>query len=153
MLEGLRYRGGIDQWLWLLHRLTGVGILVFLVVHIIDTFLVVYKPAWYDHTVRVYGGYWGETYLWPLRWGFRIAELGLIASVVFHAINGTRIVLVDFWSKGSLRRGTLMNVVLAIFLLIMIPVVAVVFTPLLKKSDHWKVPSDEADPPAAMADK
>ncbi|GAC1335314.1 MAG: hypothetical protein NVSMB14_02660 [Isosphaeraceae bacterium] len=150
MLDGLRYRGGINQWWWLIHRLTGIGILTFLVIHIIDTFLVVYKPDWYDHTVGVYGGVFMGGYYWPLRWGFRLSELGLIAAVLFHAINGTRIIILDFWSRGNANRGFLLNVVGVIFLLIMIPVAAVVFSPLLKTSNHWKMPIDEVAPPAAV---
>src|SRR5579875_3770564 len=39
MGEGLRYGGGVGQWSWLIHRLTGLGVLLFLVIHIVDTFL------------------------------------------------------------------------------------------------------------------
>ena len=31
------YRGGIGQWSWALHRFTGVGVLIFLCLHILDT--------------------------------------------------------------------------------------------------------------------
>ena len=55
-VEGLRYGGGVGQWSWLAHRLTGLGVLFFLVIHIIDTFLVVAFPAEYDFTVSIYGG-------------------------------------------------------------------------------------------------
>lgn len=150
LLEGLRYRGGLNQWWWLIHRLTGIGILIFLVVHIIDTFLVVYKPAWYDHTVGIYGGVFMGGYYWPMRWGFRISELALIASVVFHAINGLRIIILDFWPRGNENRGFLLNVVGVIFLAIMIPVAAIVFSPLLKASNHWKMPPEEAEPTATV---
>src|SRR4051812_29485902 len=40
-VEGLRYGGGIGQWSWLVHRVTGLGILLFLVIHVLDTFFVV----------------------------------------------------------------------------------------------------------------
>ena len=98
---GLRYGGGIGQWSWLAHRLSGLGILFFLVVHITDTFFVVFAPDWYDHTVAIYGGIWFDgNYYWPLRWAFRVAELGLIASVVFHAVNGVGVILYDLWPAG-----------------------------------------------------
>src|SRR3954451_8713249 len=84
LVEGLRYGGGVGQWSWLAHRLTGLGVLIFLVIHVIDTFLVVAFPAEYDFTVSIYGGTFNGAYYWPLRWLFRVAELGLIASVVFH---------------------------------------------------------------------
>jgi succinate dehydrogenase / fumarate reductase cytochrome b subunit len=142
----LRYGGGIGQWSWLAHRLTGLGILFFLVIHIVDTFLVVAQPEWYDHTVAVYGGMVGSSYFWPLRWGFRIGEWGLIASVLFHALNGLRIVLFDFWPRATHHQRTIFRVVMVLFIAIMIPVTAVVFYPLLQTPDHWKVPSAQAGP-------
>ena len=43
-------------------------------------------------------------YYWPLRWAFRVGELGLIASVVFHAVNGVGVILYDLWPNGALHR-------------------------------------------------
>jgi succinate dehydrogenase / fumarate reductase cytochrome b subunit len=121
-IEGLRYAGGIGQWSWVLHRVTGLGVLVFLLIHVLDTFLVVAFPAEYDWTVSIYGGVVSGVYYWPVRWGFRFAELGLIASVVFHAINGLRIVLFDFWPRSAAYQRQLFWGVLVAFSTIMIPV-------------------------------
>ncbi len=79
------------------------------VIHIIDTFLVVAYPAEYDFTVDIYGGVFDGIYFWPLRWAFRAAELGLIACVLFHAINGVRIVLFDFWPKSADHQQALLD--------------------------------------------
>jgi succinate dehydrogenase / fumarate reductase cytochrome b subunit len=145
--EGLSYSGGIGQWSWLLHRLTGLGILLFLIIHIVDTFLVVWQPAWYDHTVSIYGGRIGMGYYWPLRWFFRIGEWGLIASVVFHALNGLRIVLFDFWPPAARLQRELFRIVMIVFVVIMVPVTYVVFTPLLSTpASPWVVPAGEASP-------
>ena len=65
-----------------------------------------------------------------LRWGFRLAELGLIASVLFHAINGIRIVLFDFWPRGARYHRELFQAVVVVFFAIMIPVAAWVVWPL-----------------------
>ncbi len=99
---------------------------MFLVVHIIDTFLVVAYPAEYDFTVAIYGGTFAGHYYAFLRWGFRFAELALIACVVFHAVNGVRIVLFDFWPRASLYQKPIFWIVMAVFLAIMIPVTVVV---------------------------
>jgi len=131
LVEGLRYGGGVGQWSWLLHRITGLGIALFLVVHIIDTFLVVAYPAEYDFTVAIYGGTFAGTYYWPLRWGFRISELALIACVVFHAVNGVRIVLFDFWPRAAQLQRTIFWVVMVVFWAIMLPVTFVVLGALL----------------------
>ena len=129
--EGLRYGGGIGQWSWLAHRASGLGILFFLVIHITDTFLVIAFPYTYDHTVALYGGVWfNGRYYWPLRWAFRLGELGLIASVLFHAINGCGVILYDFWSRGTLYRRTILKVVQFVFWGLMIPATIAVLLPL-----------------------
>ena len=136
ILEGLRYGGGIGQWSWLAHRLSGLGILLFLVIHITDTFFVVFAPDWYDHTVAIYGGVWfnGE-YYWPLRWAFRLAELGLIAAVVFHAVNGVGVILYDLWPNGALYKKQIMTAVLVVFAAIMLICTPIVLYPLRKAPD------------------
>ena len=137
VLDGLRYGGGLGQWTWLLHRLTGLGILFFLLVHVLDTFFVVVVPAWYDHTVAIYGGIWFDgNYYVALRWLFRVAELGLIASVVFHAVNGLGVILYDFWRKGSLYRKEILRVVQIVFWIIMIPTTVKVLEPLTHAPDR-----------------
>lgn len=136
VVEGLRYGGGVGQWSWLLHRLTGLGILLFLIVHVVDTFLVVAYPAEYDFTVAIYGGTFAGQYYWPLRWLFRVSELGLIASVLFHAVNGVRVVLFDFWPRGVRYQREIFWVVMAVFWAIMIPVTIWVLIPLAGPPAH-----------------
>lgn len=131
IVDGLRYGGGIGQWSWLAHRASGLGILFFLVIHITDTFLVIAFPYTYDHTVALYGGVWFDgKYYWPLRWAFRVGELGLIASVLFHAVNGCGVILYDFWSRGTLYRRTILKVVQFVFWGLMIPATIAVLLPL-----------------------
>lgn len=134
--EGLRYGGGIGQWSWLIHRVTGLGVLFFLIVHIIDTFLVVAYPAEYDFTVDIYGGVFWGTYYASLRWGFRFAELALIACVLFHSVNGVRIVLFDFWPGSSDHQRLLFKVAMIVFVLIMLPVTYVVLSALAGPPGH-----------------
>ena len=135
-VEGMRYGGGVGQWSWLIHRVTGLGILAFLIVHIIDTFLVVAFPAEYDFTVDIYGGVFAGTYFWPLRWGFRAAELGLIACVLFHAVNGVRIVLFDFWPKSADYQRLAFKIAMIVFTAIMIPVTWIVLAALAGPPGH-----------------
>jgi len=146
--DGLRYGGGLGQWSWLIHRLTGLGILFFLIIHVLDTFLVVVAPEWYDHTVAIYGGIWFDgNYYVLLRWFFRVAELGLIASVVFHAVNGLGVILYDFWAGGtSHRKGILTGVQIA-FWIIMIPTSLYVLYPLTQPPKHVESLESVAVPP------
>ncbi|MDX2035455.1 MAG: succinate dehydrogenase [Isosphaeraceae bacterium] len=160
IVEGLRYSGGVGQRSWLIHRITGLGVLAFLVIHIIDTFFVVAYPALYDHTVAIYGGVVSglgapfDGYYWPLRWLFRVAELGLIACVLFHSVNGVRVVLFDFWPRAVSIQKQIYTTVIVIFWAVMIPVTIWVLLPLLGPPAHAmpKVGLDAPAPILGLAD-
>lgn len=116
------YRGGEGQTAFYLHRFTGVGIFIFLVLHIIDTILVWWGPGLYNQVLAFY-----QT---P---AFRIVELVLIAAVVFHALNGIRIILVDFWESGTQYQVLLLRVVVAAFTLLMVPTAYLLLLPLFQE--------------------
>lgn len=149
---GLRYDGGLGQRAWLVHRITGIGIALFLLIHIVDTFIVVAYPRLYDHTVSIYGGVFNGSYFWPLRWAFRVGELGLIACVVFHAVNGVRIIAFDFWPALSQRRQAITAAVIVAFWAIMIPVTIWVLIPLVSTPNHWRIPASESEGPALVSE-
>ncbi|PYV14557.1 MAG: succinate dehydrogenase, cytochrome b556 subunit [Acidobacteria bacterium] len=52
--EYLTYRGKAGMWAWILHRLTGVGVLVFLLAHILDTAAIGWGPAPYNRMIELY---------------------------------------------------------------------------------------------------
>jgi succinate dehydrogenase / fumarate reductase cytochrome b subunit len=87
---GTVYRGHEGMWSWVLHRITGVGIFFFLLVHIMDTALVRVSPQLYDGVI--------STYKNPI---MGLGELVLVAAIGFHALNGLRIILIDFWNVGT----------------------------------------------------
>src|SRR2546429_6311614 len=87
---GTLYRGREGQWSWLAHRVTGVCIILFLFAHVVDTALVGWGPDAYNRVVRVYQN--------PAV-GF--LELGLVAAVLYHALNGVRIMITDFWPRAA----------------------------------------------------
>lgn len=147
---GLRYQGGVGQRTWLLHRITGIGIALFLLIHIVDTFIVVAYPRLYDHTVSIYGGVFNGAYFWPLRWGFRVGELALIACVVFHAFNGVRLIIFDFWPRMSEHRLAITAAVMMAFWAVMVPVTIWVLIPLASTPQHWQMPPAE-DVPALVS--
>jgi succinate dehydrogenase / fumarate reductase cytochrome b subunit len=105
------YRGSPGQWSWLFHRITGVAVILFLFVHIVDTSMVGWGPEAYDKVEAVYAN-----------WFVRLLELGLTAAVLYHAINGVKIMVYDFWSKGSRYYKQISIVSHAIFLVSMVPV-------------------------------
>jgi len=103
MPAGTLYRGKFGMWSWVLHRITGVAIFFFLLVHVLDTALVRVSPEAYDAVIG--------TYKTPL---IGLAELGLVAASLFHALNGVRIILIDFWRKGAKYQNQMLWVVIAI---------------------------------------
>jgi succinate dehydrogenase/fumarate reductase cytochrome b subunit len=52
---------------------------------------------------------------------FRIGEVGLMAAVLAHAINGLRIIAVDLWSKGSDYQKALNITAMVVFIAIFVP--------------------------------
>ena len=88
--RGTLYRGREGMWSWVLHRITGVAIFFFLLVHVLDTALIRVSPEAYDAVLGTYKN--------PI---MGIGEVVLVAAIAFHAYNGLRIIVVDFWSKGA----------------------------------------------------
>ena len=88
--RGTLYRGNEGMWSWVGHRITGVVIFFFLLVHVLDTALVRVSPEAYDAVIGTYQN--------PV---MAVGEVGLVAAIVFHAFNGLRIILVDFWKGGT----------------------------------------------------
>lgn len=110
MSTGTLYRGREGMWSWVLHRITGVAVFLFLFVHVLDTALVRVDPALYDAVI--------ETYKTPI---VNLMEVGLVGAVLFHALNGVRIVLIDFWSKGPKYQRVMLWTIVALWVIVMIP--------------------------------
>jgi succinate dehydrogenase / fumarate reductase cytochrome b subunit len=110
---GTLYRGRVGMWSWVLHRITGVAIFFFLLVHILDTALVRVSPEAYNVVI--------EAYKTPI---VGVAELGLVGAILFHGLNGLRVIAVDFWSKGTKLQSLMFWAVMAITV-----VLVLAFTP------------------------
>ncbi|PKW12696.1 succinate dehydrogenase, cytochrome b556 subunit [Saccharopolyspora spinosa] len=108
--KGRLYRGDLGMWSWVAHRITGVLTFFFLFVHVLDTALVRVSPNAYDTVI--------ETYKHPVMILF---ELGLLAAVLFHAFNGIRVMLVDFWAKGTKYQKPMLWTVVGLWLVLVIP--------------------------------
>jgi succinate dehydrogenase / fumarate reductase cytochrome b subunit len=98
------------MWSWVLHRITGVVTFFFLFVHVLDTALVRVNPEAYNDVI--------DTYKTPI---VGLMELGLVAAVLYHALNGIRVMLVDFWSKGPKYQRPMLWTIAIIWLVVMIP--------------------------------
>ena len=114
--ETLRYRGALGQWSWVLHRISGLGVVFFLTLHVIDTSWAVFYPQLYVEAIA--------TYQSPL---FTVGEFGLVACVVYHALNGLRIAIIDFkpiWWKYQQRAAIYVLIATAV---ILVPVFILMF--------------------------
>ena len=109
---GTLYRGREGMWTWVAHRITGVLIFFFLFAHVIDTAMVRVSPEAYNTAV--------ETYKNPI---VGVMEIGLVAAVLFHALNGIRLVLVDFWSNGPRYQRQMSYGVVGLFVVLLVPFV------------------------------
>jgi succinate dehydrogenase / fumarate reductase cytochrome b subunit len=108
------YRGDPGMWSWVLHRITGATIFFFLFVHVLDTALVRVSPQAYNEVV--------DTYKTPV---VGLMEVGLVAAVLYHALNGIRVILIDFWQHGPRYQRVMLWGVAAIWLAVMIPALGV----------------------------
>lgn len=106
---GTLYRGREGMWSWVLHRITGVAIFFFLLVHILDTALVRISPEAYNAVMASY-----KTVVMGL------GEIALVGAILFHALNGLRIILVDFWSKGTRYQKAMFYIVLILWTVLML---------------------------------
>ena len=83
------YRGKSGQWAFLFHRISGFLVFFFLLLHIVDVSLVNVSHELYDEVHQLYGNIL-----------LRIFECGLLFALLYHSLNGLRIVLVDFFPEG-----------------------------------------------------
>lgn len=102
------YRGDPGMWSWVLHRISGATIFFFLFVHVVDTALVRVSPQAYNEVV--------DTYKTPI---VGVMEAGLVAAVLFHALNGIRVILIDFWSQGPRYQRLMLWIVSVIWVVVM----------------------------------
>lgn len=108
--RGTLYRGREGMWSWVLHRITGVLLFFFLLVHVLDTALVRVSPEAYDIVINTYKN--------PV---VGLAEIGLVGAFLFHALNGIRVILVDFWFEGTRYHRQMLYGVLLLWVALMVP--------------------------------
>lgn len=113
------YRGREGMISWALHRLTGLGVLLFLLIHIADIYVVGYGPAEFDALLFIYKSI-----------PFRLMEIALVGALYYHAVNGVRIILIDFWDRAALIQRKLFYGAMAVFFLAFIPTAIMMLMPL-----------------------
>ena len=84
----LRYRGSEGMVAWAFHRISGIAIWSFVMLHVLDIYLAGGNPSVYNEILKFYASTPG-----------RILEVLLGAALLYHALNGVRILLMDFWPR------------------------------------------------------
>lgn len=104
------YNGDPGQYAWVFHRATGIGIVFFLLLHIVDIMLVGFGADVYDESVKFYG----NLEILPM-------EILLVGAVVYHTLNGLRVIAIDFTSWGIKKERMLFYAVLVLTVLVTLP--------------------------------
>lgn len=107
--SGTLYRGNEGMWSWVLHRITGVAIYFFLLVHVLDTALIRVSPEAYNAVMATYKN--------PI---MGLGEVVLVGAVVLHAMNGLRIILVDSWPWATKHQRLLFWIVMGLVAALML---------------------------------
>lgn len=86
LLAGAKYKGGGPMLAWVLHRITGLGMSVFVALHVIASFLT--QQLGSDLGIFINTIYQSLVF-----------QLFVIFGVLFHGVNGLRIIALDIWPK------------------------------------------------------
>jgi succinate dehydrogenase / fumarate reductase, cytochrome b subunit len=119
---GTLYRGRENMWTWVLHRISGVAILFYLFAHVADQALLNVSPESYNRVMDTYRNAF-----------VGMLEIGLAVLVIFHALNGLRIVLLDFWSKGIRLQRHMLAVQVVLFVALAVPPVLAIGSKVLRE--------------------
>jgi succinate dehydrogenase / fumarate reductase cytochrome b subunit len=104
---------------WAFHRISGVAIWAFVVLHVIDIYLVGGDPKAYNTLLQIYASPIG-----------RVVETLLGAALLYHALNGLRIIIMDFWPAFTRYHKILWYANWVIFALVGLPVAVIILKPI-----------------------
>jgi succinate dehydrogenase / fumarate reductase cytochrome b subunit len=106
----LRYRGSEGMIAWAFHRISGVAIWAFVLLHVLDIYLAGGNPNVYNDILRFYASLPG-----------RIMEILLGAALLYHGLNGLRILAMDFWPRLTLYHKQIWYANWVIFVVVGLP--------------------------------
>jgi succinate dehydrogenase / fumarate reductase cytochrome b subunit len=111
LFRAVTYRGREGQIAWMLHRVTGLGVFLFLALHIVDIFLMSFGPDIFETLLFIY-----HKFVFKLTIVF-----GLYLGLLYHGLNGIRVVTIDFWPEMGKRQAVLWRIQIVVFALLYIP--------------------------------
>lgn len=107
------YKPREGQLAWVFHRISGVAILLFLFGHILSTSVVVWGPSGPDMHTRL-----DEFYRLPI---FTLLFHPLLfAAVLYHALNGIRVIIIDWWSQSTHAHRPIFYAQMVVFAALMV---------------------------------
>jgi succinate dehydrogenase / fumarate reductase cytochrome b subunit len=115
IFQAVTYRGHEGQMAWMLHRVTGVGVFLFLAVHITNIFLMAFPADVFNSVLFLYHSLFFKL----------LSVFGLYLGVLYHALNGIRVMIVDFWPDAGRHQARLWRIQMVVFLLAFVPSAAV----------------------------
>jgi succinate dehydrogenase / fumarate reductase cytochrome b subunit len=114
----LRYRGSEGMLAWAFHRISGVAVWAFILLHVLDIWLVGAAPDLYNDVLVIYASPFG-----------RVVESLLGAALLYHALNGLRIIIMDFWPSMTRYHKQLWYANWVVFLVIGLPILVQIMAP------------------------
>jgi succinate dehydrogenase / fumarate reductase cytochrome b subunit len=114
----LRYRGSEGMLAWAFHRISGVAIWAFILLHVLDIWLAGVNPQLYDDVLKVYASPIG-----------RVGEALLGAALLYHALNGLRIIIMDFWPSMTRYHRQLWYANWVLFVIVGLPILIQIMAP------------------------
>ena len=109
-----------QRWAFLAHRVTGVAVFAFLLLHVLDVALYAASPARFDEVHELYGTA-----------ALRVFECLLLFAILFHTLNGLRLVLLDVVDVRAPTARRLLHVALALTAVAGTAASAVILKPVL----------------------
>jgi succinate dehydrogenase cytochrome b subunit len=119
--ENLNYKKDSGSWAWILHRITGIALIGYLFLHVYSLSPLTNGEVAFNHAM--------ETYTTPF---FMVLEWFLFAFVLFHSLNGIRIVIVD-WADGASYQKQLFRLTWVLGIILFLAMGAIMFSHEIKK--------------------
>lgn len=118
MINLFGYRVSWSQLAWFGHRASGLGVLFYLFLHIVETSMVLFGPDVYNAALGIFRNL-----------PFRLLEILLMAALVYHAMNGIRVIAMDFFPGLTIYYRPLVYGVIAATVVAMIPLGLIMLRP------------------------
>ena len=114
-MDYFKYRWKTGMWAWVLHRLSGLALIFYLTLHIWVIHHLSLGPRRFNQIMQFLGH--------PV---FKLLEIGLIGVIIYHSLNGLRVILIDF-GLGIEKQKLIFWILMIIGFLAFLPVAYLLF--------------------------